>query len=195
MSINEHSSPHLNSDTTSHDRKETERKEREEHRKKEEAARESVKARKSLAWKALAAILILALGYWVYIKIAYAEKPFTSGEVHWHTKLDLSICGHPKNLPRAPAGSSHLGNILLHTHDDDIVHVEGHVLKKDEIRLGEFFDAINVPFGKDRFFDKKNGDLCDGKPGMVKMWVDDKESQEFRDLLALDGQKVKISFE
>ena len=186
-----HSDPSL----TSHDLKERERKEREEQRKTEDQAKNAAKLRKSLAWKTLALIIILALGYWVYLKIAYAEKPFTLGEVHWHTKLDMSICGRPKNLPRTGSTEHHLGLPILHTHDDDIVHVEGHVLSKDEITLGRFFAAISVPFDNNRFFDKKNRDLCDGKPGMVKMWVDGKESQEFRDLLALDGQHVKIAFE
>lgn len=180
---------------SSHERKDLERKERGEQRRKEQESHEAGARKKKLFWRILAGVIILGIAYGFYWSYTTREKPFTAGEVHWHTALEMSICGKHKNLPRVLPGAGHLGEVLLHTHDDDIVHVEGRVYKQEQITLGAFFDAINVPFGEDRFFEKKNNDLCDGKPGKVKMWLDGKESTAFRNLLVLDGQKVKIAFE
>lgn len=90
-----------------------------------------------------------------------------------------------------------MGNNLLHIHSapDNFIHIEGRVYSTDEIKLGKFFDVININFNKDQIFDKKNGDLCNNKPGKLKMLVNDIENSEFRDYIIKDKDKIVIKFE
>ena len=88
----------------------------------------------------------------------------------------------------------------MHTHDDNTLHIEGLIQKKEDIVLGLFFDVIEVPFDKDRIMDVKNGDLCDGKPGVLKMYVNDQPRTDFRDYVPVaveDARKqvIKLVFE
>ena len=60
-----------------------------------------------------------------------------------------------------------------------------------------FFDAIDVLLGNDRIMDFKNGDLCDGKPGVLKMYVNDKPRKDFGDYVPFatgDARKQVIKF-
>lgn len=122
-------------------------------------------------------------------------------EVHAHAYIDIFVCGKQVDLPRATgAGKQHgkgfVGIPLLHTHDDNVVHIEGIVRNREQVSLGAFFDAIKVPFNSEKVFNTANGDMCDGKPGTWKMYVNGKETQRFRDYIPFnikDPQKQVIS--
>lgn len=181
---------------TSHEKSELKKQEREA----EERARELEKEKKAKQKLTIKILLIVAIvggiGYFLFTNVNF-EKPFTTGPVHWHVKLDMSICNQIRHLPRIPAGMGHLGTPLLHTHDDDIIHVEGQPFKPEDVMLGRFMDAVGVPFDKDRFFEKKNGDICEntGKPGILKMYLNGKETDLFRNYVAKNGDKIKLVFE
>ena len=128
-----------------------------------------------------------------------AQTTYTAGPVHWHAAVDVQICGQHRDLPKDPSGES--GIPLLHQHNDNIIHIEGRVLAKEDIAIGKFFDAINVPFDQDKIMDKNNGDECaPGKPGAVKMFVNDQPSNEFRNYIPIATEnaqedRIRISFE
>ncbi len=96
----------------------------------------------------------------------------------------------------APKGEHHLGLPLLHTHEDQLIHIEGQIWKKEDIMFGAYMDAINVPFSEDHILDFANGNQCnDGKLNKVHMFVNSKESLEFRQYIIHDKDKIEIRYE
>ncbi len=73
-------------------------------------------------------------------------------------------------------------------------------MKKEDATLGAFFDAIGVTFTNESIMEVKNDDLCNGKPGKLKMFVNDKPRRDFRDYLIAEtrdpqDQMIKLVFE
>lgn len=138
---------------------------------------------------------------WRYLKATTPETPYTSGPVHWHAKFEVALCGEKQDFTSYGAGAQHAGSSLLHSHGDQVIHIEGRIINKEEIALGKFFDNISVPFARDRIMNKKNGDECSpGKPGQVRMFVNDEPNTEFRDYILKatengDDQVIKIIFD
>lgn len=124
---------------------------------------------------------------------------YTAGPVHWHGYLTMSLCGeeidirdHDHDDPR----SKRAGSGLLHTHGDNWIHVEGRVVSKDDIALGRFFDAIDVPFGPDRFFDKQGAAACnDGSPDGLRVKVNGADVSDPMSYVVQDQDKIEIKFE
>jgi len=111
------------------------------------------------------------------------NETYTATPVHWHANFEVSLCGQKQDFSSYGA-VQHAGSPLLHTHGDGVVHIEGRIIKKEDIALGKFFDGINIPFDRDRIMDKKNGDECEpGKPGVVKMFVNGEPKEQFRDYI------------
>lgn len=140
-------------------------------------------------------LAVLGLGYWFYSTTRNYEGAYTKGDVHWHADLKMSICGAFRDLPRVGIGEHHKGLPLLHTHDDNVIHVEGQIFKKEDVSLGTFMDAIGVPFSETELLDKKNGDACpDGSVGKVQMFLNGQPSTQFRNYITKDGDKVELRF-
>ncbi len=99
--------------------------------------------------------------------------------------------------------SNKVGTAEVHHHGDMRIHVEGVVKDKEEATVGYFFDGINQDFTSTSILGHKNGEICSntGKPGMVKMFVNDIENSELRDHEIAHytdvppGDKIKIVFE
>ncbi len=191
---------------SSHGKREQEKHAREETQKQKESEQELKARRKNYLWIGITIIVLVAFA--IGVGYLYLNKPetYTQGEVHWHAFLDITLCGQHKDLPLAEEGDkvhgkNYRGIHLLHTHDDNTIHIEGVVQKKEDIALGLFFDAIGVTFDKDKLFEYKNGDLCpDGKQGMLKMYVNDQPRTDFRDYVPFavqDARKqiIKLVFE
>ncbi len=115
--------------------------------------------------------------------------------VHWHVKLDIQMCGENRDLPRIPPGQHHLGTSLLHTHDDNIIHVEGTITQTTDLTLGEFMDVLGLDFSETEFMGKSNGDTCGGVAGKWKMLLNGEESSLFRSYTIHDGDTVSLIFE
>lgn len=128
--------------------------------------------------------MIIAGGYLLF-KSSVKHLPaqtYTPAPVHWHALVDIAICGQKRDLPKGASGE--IGTPLLHSHNDNTIHVEGRVVRPEDIMLGKFFDVIGVPFDKDRIMEKKNDDVCpNGQPGTVKMFVNNVPSNDFRDFV------------
>jgi len=190
---------------SSHDRREQKREARDAVGAQKEQEMTSKEKRSQYFWLGLTLIGLVAVGSGIGYLMTHKPTTYTDRQVHWHGLVDISICGQHKDLPRSKGGSqvhgkSYVGVPLMHTHDDNTLHIEGLIQKKEDIVLGLFFDVIEVPFDKDRIMDVKNGDLCDGKPGVLKMYVNDQPRTDFRDYVPVaveDARKqvIKLVFE
>lgn len=144
--------------------------------------------------------VILIVAFMGYQGIVNREPLFTTQPVHWHASIDISLCGHPYTDLLSKGGKDyHFGSALLHTHGDGIIHVEGQPLHAEDVRLGKFMDTIGYEFSSTTLIDKKEGDLCNGKPGKVSMFVNDAENTEFRDYIIkptsdANQQRIRLEF-
>ncbi len=187
-----------------HQKRELKKKEREAEEKEKET--EQGKSQKKKNFLGITITLLILILFAVGIGWLFTNKTetYTDTEVHWHALVDIEICGEHRDLPLADDGDlvhgkTFKGTHLMHTHDDNTIHIEGLIQKKEDIGLGNFFDAIEVPFDKDKILDVKNGDLCEGKPGTLKMYVNDKPRDDFREYVPFatgDARKqvIKLVF-
>lgn len=183
---------------SSHEKKEQKKEAREEIRLEKEKEQELKQGNKNLLWIVITIIVFVAFGTgvgWLYMN---KPEAYTDREVHWHALVNTTICGENKDFPKREKGAIVHG--LLHTHDDNTIHIEGKIMKKEDIMLGKFFDAIEVEFDKDKIMGVKNGDLCNGKPGKLKMYVNDQPRDDFRDYILFATQDprkqvIKLVFE
>ncbi len=134
---------------------------------------------KTIIWILIAIFAVFLIYKWV----ASIPKPYTSSPVHWHADFQLIACGKSMNLPRVPVGAGHLGGGLLHTHDDNKVHLEGQIWKKEDARIKTFIDAINL----DRFV-KDNG--CSSP--ITEVLVDN--MPEDVNHVISDGEVIKVTY-
>ena len=146
-------------------------------------------------------IIIALIAYGVYALYQKTSKldfsTYTQGAVHWHAYPTVEICDEEKELPYPIGANEHLGSALLHTHTppENYIHIEGRVKSEEDIKLGKYFDNIGVKFSQEQIFDTKNGDLCNGKPGKLKMFVNDVENFEFRNYTIKDQDRILIKYE
>jgi hypothetical protein len=103
----------------------------------------------------------------------------TKGPVHWHAHYQVWTCGERLDLQKAEGLSNRMGSSVLHSHEDDSIHVEGVVYDFMDITLGKYFQVIGGELEHDRIsyptvngiVNYKNGDLCDNLPGKLKVYV------------------------
>lgn len=176
-------------------RQEEKKRQREEERQTREQERKKSKKKKRVILWAAIVVVVAASGYLI-AALASQEKvvPYSKGQVHWHAKLRVFMCGEEKLMP-SPFGSEHLGTPLLHTHDDRLIHIEGTVWKPEDIMLGKYMGAIGQNFKDEELIDKRNGDLCNGVPGKVKLFVNGKENPSLTRYIIQDDDEYELRFE
>ena len=190
-----------NKELSKHGLKEIKKKEKEEQQKLEEEKEKAQKTRKNIIKYSLVGLVVLVFIYFIFTLFSKPKtESYTKGAVHWHAELDVSVCGEKIDVPKeAPIGEHHLGLPLLHTHADRLIHIEGKVYNKEEINLGAYMDAIQVPFGSDTIINYKNDGMCNnGKSNKVKMFVNGEEildSNLFRSYVVQDKDKIEIRYE
>ena len=119
--------------------------------------------------------------------------------IHTHSALKIILEGKsvtvPANIGIDPAlykshdldayGTKNPRMSPLHTHDSTgVIHVESTEIRS--YTIGEFFDVWGVPFSETCFMDK-----CDDGT-TVRMWVNAKESNEYRQHILMDGEVIEI---
>ena len=167
-----------------------------EQRKAEEGRRLAAKKRnkKLIKWS----FIILIAGGFVYgaYFLFSGEKieTYSNGPVHWHANIKVFVCGNEIEMP-SPFGNQHIGTPLLHTHDDRLIHIEGRVLKAEDITLGKYMGNIGMNFKNDEIIDKKNGDFCGDNARKVKLFVGGVENMELVDYVIKDGESYELRFE
>ncbi len=168
-----------------------------------------------------AAILIAAIGiayslYFVYTSGA-AERGVTvcvtPDECYWsahiHSEVSIDICGDESYrfaVEKGPLDGPHTHEEknLIHFHERLRFDPQTkEILDLTALTLGAFFDNMEVNFGAERILDKTNGDICNGQPGNVKMYVSrnwnrnelGKPVGNFRDYVWKDGDIITIIFD
>ncbi|MBI4143837.1 hypothetical protein HY486_01150 [Candidatus Woesearchaeota archaeon] len=183
-----------------HDEKELKKSSKQEER--EQQSREILrkKERKSTALKLLLFAVIILVVFYFFRAYSTREPPFTTHTIHWHAGIEVSLCGKPFTELLSRGRESHAGIMLLHTHGDGVIHIEGQPLKKEEIALGKFMDVLGYTFSESELIDKKNGDLCNNMAGKVRMFVNGAENFEFRNYVIkgtsdASEQRIQLRFE
>ncbi|HLC79541.1 MAG TPA: hypothetical protein VJG83_03865 [archaeon] len=114
----------------------------------------------------------------------------TGGPVHWHADYEVWMCGEKLVLEQSKGIDGKIGTNLLHHHNDYRIHVEGTVMDLHDVSLGHYFEVIGGYFDSDRIavvledgsiLDKKNGDLCNGLPAKVQLYVNGQKNEKFED--------------
>lgn len=103
----------------------------------------------------------------------------TRGPVHWHGDIEIWNCGKEVDLVDPTGWSNKIGTPVFHEHNDKRIHVEGVVLHKGDVSLGQFFKVIGGNLNttnltaplNDGDLNLNNGDLCNGEAGMVQAFV------------------------
>jgi hypothetical protein len=94
---------------------------------------------------------------------------------HWHSAIGFNICG--EFAPDIPDNG--LDPLGIHSHGDGIVHTHpfSNLAAGSRATLSLFFDTLGLNVTSDEIEvpgaeAKRNGDLCDGRPGRVqtKVW-------------------------
>lgn len=137
-------------------------------------------------------IAIIGLGVWYIISL----PPIPEGDIisrtgiHWHPELSIIIQGKKQEIP-ANIG---LGVVEkpIHTHDSTgQIHLEFQgLVRKNDIKLGKFFDVWGKKFNRNQIFDYANGN-----EGIIKMFVNGKPNEEFENYIMNDKDKIEIRYE
>ncbi|MBX4212493.1 hypothetical protein KW787_03515 [Candidatus Pacearchaeota archaeon] len=106
----------------------------------------------------------------------------THGPVHWHADYQVIVCGENLELIHSHFPNNKIGSPLLHSHDDNRIHIEGVVKSLDDISLGNYFSVIgghlnstNLQYPTEKgIVEVNNGDLCAGNPSTLKVYVNGK---------------------
>lgn len=121
--------------------------------------------------------------------------------VHWHSQLEMSVCGKPYYLPLESGDlnrqHTHKERNKLHIHTTIKTDETGtELLEPEKIRVGELFDQLKIRFTNECFAEYCNNDSCPGgEPGKLRMRVNNAENKEFSKYTWNDGDSISIIFE
>ncbi len=170
--------------------------------------------KKERDWKAYlgyaAAIIFLAyVAYSVYYYLSTAEKVeeydvCVDGRCiktfHTHADISFDICGRNINLPLEKgdlAGPhTHKERNMLHFHERLPYDPNtGQLLETRPLTVGAFMNEMDIRFNDRCIAEYCNGDLCpDGKPGTVRMFINEQPNTEFGQYVWKDGDEILITF-
>ena len=140
-----------------------------------------------------------------------SSATFGNGEVvsesgiHWHPELSITIKGQKQTIPaNIGIGPQHANSKWydpmmqmtdVHTHDSSgTLHWEVMdsmaPVKRNDIRLGVFFEIWGKPFNATQILDNHNG-----PDGTVTMTVNGKPNTDFDNYLVHDGDQIQISYQ
>jgi len=120
-------------------------------------------------------ITLFIAGSTIFVNVISSTK----GPVHWHADFEIYRCGEKLDLLDASGLSNRVGTPKFHEHGEDRVHVEGTVIKKQEVDLGAFFRVIGGELTTQYFtvptntglVTVSNGDECNGEPAVLQYFV------------------------
>lgn len=132
-----------------------------------------------------------------------ADEVISQKGIHWHPDLSITIKGERQSIPSNigigmqfagyPQYDSMMMMTDMHTHDaSGQLHwevMEGPV-KKEDIRLGQFFAVWGKKFTNSCIFEK-----CNGTEGRVIFKINGKDNPDFENYLVQDKDKIEIVFE
>jgi len=134
-----------------------------------------IENQKQIIFGIIVALAIASTGYLVGNTVYMSVTSWSKGLVHWHADFEIWICGNKVVLPEATGLANRVGTAEVHHHGDYRIHLEGVMKEREDATLGNFFDAVDVPFSNERIINMDNGNYCpDGKKGNVKMFINGK---------------------
>jgi len=140
-------------------------------------------------------LVLVGIGYFIFFLFTTEKvESYSGGQVHWHSRINVFICGNKFAMPN-PFGNQHLGSPLLHTHDDQLIHIEGTVWNPEDITVGKYMEVIGLNFKDGELIDKENGDLCGDESGNVKLVVEGVENSELTNYVIKDDEDYELRFE
>lgn len=115
----------------------------------------------------------------------------SNGPVHWHADYQVWICGKKIDMIEPKFLSNKVGSALLHEHKDSRIHAEGVILSLKDVDLRSYFETIGGVLEGDTIsypstegvISYKNGDLCNSKPGSLKVYVNGKIVDNFEEYI------------
>ena len=138
----------------------------------------------------IAASTLYLMGATVYQNLVSVS----GGPVHWHADYEVWACGEKFEQADPTGLSNFVGTSLIHEHNDNRIHVEGVLLKKEQASLRSFFVAVGGDFDGDSLtfptnkgiYTWNNGDKCNGLPAKWYVFVNGK-------MLGADAHDYEIS--
>ncbi len=120
-------------------------------------------------------VTLYTAGATIYLNIISETK----GPVHWHADYEIWNCGRQVSLIKPKSLMNRIGTPIFHEHGDNRIHVEGIVYKTSDVSLHAFFTAIGGMLREaslalptdEGLVEIDNGDLCNGKPGMLQVFL------------------------
>jgi len=111
----------------------------------------------------------------VYLNILSEAK----GPVHWHADFEIYDCNKKIDILDPKGFSNRIGSSVFHEHGDNRIHVEGVVIDKRDVNLGNFFATIGGLLSEDELIIPTNdgskilktGSLCDNEPAKIQAFV------------------------
>lgn len=140
------------------------------------------------------AIGIVTVGGIVYVAVTAERLPESELEsaagIHYHPRLVIKINGEPLTIPNnIGIGAAHNP---IHTHEegDGTLHLEFEgTVRKDDIRLGDFFTVWNKEWTATSFMGMPLGD-----GHTLTMTVNGVSSTEYGNLLMKDKQLIELDY-
>ncbi len=152
--------------------------------------------KKIINW-GIVAIIVLGIVFLFYraATISSNFESYTDGPVHWHADFNVFLCGNRVDFSSLGSAGSMAGPMLLHTHGDHKIHIEGLVSRAGDIAVGNFFRGIGHRFSSSGFDDYTNeNDKCGGDNKIV-MLVNGEENPEFENYVLKDGDVIEVRYE
>jgi hypothetical protein len=147
-----------------------------------------------LGWLGMGLLAIVLLGLLAVQGCTPSPLPeseiISKQGIHWHVELSITTLGQKQDIP-ANVGIG-VAEHSIHTHEaNNVIHLEfTGLVKKDDIRLGRFFEIWDKKFSQNCIFTK-----CNGPEGKVKMFVNREPNFQFENYIMRDKNKIQIFFE
>lgn len=118
------------------------------------------------------------------------DEVISRSGLHWHPELSITVKGQKQEIT-ANIGIGVIHN-PIHTHDvTGVIHLEfSGLVRKDDLKLGKFFEVWDKQFNSNCIFD-----FCSGADGQLKMLVNGEVNTGFENYQMKDKDKIEIIYE
>jgi hypothetical protein len=135
-------------------------------------------------------LTILIAGSSIFLAVDTIHHNITSetgGPVHWHMDYQVWNCDEQLDLIDPIFPRNKVGSPVFHEHNDDRIHVEGTLHKISDVALGKYFTIVGGELSSqgfsyptvDEVVHVSNGDICDGQPGELAVYVNGKKRDNY----------------
>jgi hypothetical protein len=134
---------------------------------------------KKIVFLAISAPIAFTTIYVVAATILLNNASETEGPVHWHADFEIWACGEKFELINPTGIDNKVGSPTVHEHNDNRMHIEGVLLKKEEASLRNFFIQVGGNFDETSLTlptnegvrTWNNGETCNGRPAKWHVFV------------------------